>query len=120
MKKTTVQVLREGDRFRFTEDSRREYTVEDKRFCDDNPELVTLWLSERPEATLPALTEVYTVSMFRTVAVPCLVHKDIVELLFDVASGAVPRAVVCGDCDEKITAEVVQWMAEKKASEVRG
>lgn len=108
--------LRKGDVFQVSEDSTRRYTVEERR-TDTDGGLLTLECVERPSLTLSRDTLLYAVSMYRLVKVPCVVHKDDVALLHDKASGGTPVAVLCGECDEKVTAEVMQMMAEKKETQ---
>lgn len=108
-----AHVLRKGDRFKINENSRREYTVTGSCLSSDDGEIVILALRERPELVLPLRTEMVAVSMYRIVKVPCLAARhgdEPVTMMYDMASGAVPRAVICGSCDEEVTAEVVARM----------
>lgn len=104
-----VADLRKGDVVQVAEDSVKRYTVVDRR-GDSDASLVRLELQERDALVLPRDTMLYGVHMYRLVKVPCVIHRDDVEFLYDVASGATPRAVLCGDCDAKVTAEVMERM----------
>jgi hypothetical protein len=106
--------LHKGDRFKFAPLSNREYTITD-RHGDGDAGFWTFELAERPAVTIPSECDVYATQRYRIVDVPCLIHKDNVRMLHDTASGATPRAVICGTCDEAVTAEVVADMARLKA-----
>lgn len=111
----TVMDLRKGDTFRFAE-SGGVYTLAD-RYGAGVRELVVLDLVEISTVTVPCSLAVYAEAMYRVVNVPCLVHKGTVSMMWNVASGGTPRAVLCNDCDEKVTAEVMARMAEEKKHE---
>jgi hypothetical protein len=108
-----AHTLRKGDRFKVSEDSRREYTVTNSCLSSDDGEIVILNIRERPEMVLPLRTGLFAVSMYRIVKVSCLAVRhgeEPVVMMYDLASGAAPRAVICGSCDGEITAEVISRM----------
>ncbi len=117
MIKTSVTGLQKGDRIRFAEAGGLEYALGRDPEQSGDTALMILTFGDGIRATVSKETPVYAVSMIRVVTVPCLVHKDDVELLYDAASGASPLGVVCGDCGRETTAQVMRWMAEKKAAE---
>lgn len=116
-----VMALRKGDTFRFDELSEETYTIVD-RHGSTAAGFVTLELAEllNNMVTVPVSTTLFAMRMYRPVKVPCLVHREEVELLYDLASGGTPRAVLCGECDERVTAEVLKQTADLRASREEG
>lgn len=117
MIKTSVTALQKGDRIRFAPDEGLEYVLSRDPEQSEDTALMMLTAGDGIRTTVSKETPVYAVRMIRTIKVPCLVHRGDVELLYDVASGGTPHAVLCGDCDRKTTAQVVQWMNEQKENE---
>lgn len=61
--------------------------------------------------------EVLAVKMIREIEVPCRAvrhERGPYRMLHDFAKGAAPFAVICGQCDEEITAEVEVAMKEPR------
>ncbi len=113
-----ASTLRKGDRIQFTEKGKA-YTIAST--CTHSWEHSLLGIdfeSDGPGGvTMPQDALVYAERMVRVVSVPCLVHKEDIRVLHDMACSPQPRAVICGSCDEKATAAVLAMMAEQKGSE---
>lgn len=122
MIETTVDTLQKGDRIRFS-GSAKVYTLErHPQIHSFEHVLRHLWFEgEGPgTVTVPADATVTAVSMMRMVDVPCLVHGDTLRMPYDLASGAAPLGVICGECDERTTARVRARMAEERIEDVTG
>jgi hypothetical protein len=109
-----VSDLRRGDEFQVTESASYAYTVTSNAISGSDRDLHVLKVEGRPDLTMPGEATLYATRMVRAVKVPCVVHGDEVLMMHDYASGSVPHAVLCGDCDAAATAQVMAWMAEKK------
>lgn len=110
-----VDELTKGDVIRFVEEG-RSYAVENVQIHSYEHSLRHVEFGSRGPGgvTMPAMSEVFAEKMVRKVEVPCVVHRENVKMLWNMAAGGTPRAVLCGDCDEKVTAEVMARMAEEK------
>jgi hypothetical protein len=105
-----VRELRKGDVFKVTEDSRRTYTVTYSQLTSDGGEFYLVKTRESGDLTMPPHTPLVAVSMYRPVKVRCLAARHQggpVEVLFDMATGTPLQGVLCGDCNNEISAEVL-------------
>lgn len=122
---TTVPVtqLKKGDRVRFTEHHGDTYELgRDPQIHSFEHGLIVLSFGRGLDSvTVPKNVELAVTKMIRALTVPCLGsggHE--VQCLVDLAVSPRPRAVICGDCDERITAEVIARMAEDKVEDATG
>lgn len=109
-----VEKLLPGDRIRIREGSpfEREVTYSKSHATD-----VDLWcvhLRNGPNMDMPVGAEVFAETMMRLTEVPCFLCKQVQTIAYNKASHATPRCVICGECDEVTTADVMAMIAESK------
>lgn len=112
--------LRKGDRFRFSSRSRVVYTITGIQTAPDDDDLVCVETAQRAPMTMPFITEVQGVQMHRVAEVPCLNGRHeggLLPVIVDIAVNRVPTGILCGDCDEMTTAEVMAEVKKRKETE---
>lgn len=113
-----VTDLKKGDRVRFTGNNGPEYELDqDPQAHSSELGLIILSFTNNRLGvlTMPTNVELAATRMVRTVTVRCPVQGGHdVRVLVDLATSVVPRAVLCGECDERITAQVLANMAAQE------
>jgi hypothetical protein len=117
MKLVRVDTLQKGDEFKVTESSAKTYTVHYNNTHGTDRDLVTVGVGGDTYLDCPRHCEVAAVTMWREVEVPCLAARHeggLEKLFFNLADGGRPRGVICGECDDEITAEVSDMVKEPR------
>lgn len=79
------------------------------------PQLLVVFTDALP-LTLPQDAEVFLHRGLRVTRVQCLVCRRRQPYRFDLAEHGVPRACLCKDCDDRVTADVLAQLPGRRAA----
>jgi hypothetical protein len=122
MIEVSIDRLTKADAIRFSEESKDVFRVIRSEWCSRDK---NLWDVEvRGPGSVSRITarpdmQVLAVEMYRVFEVPCLMARHEggpLQMLHNLATGSVPRGVICGACDAECTAEVVARMQAEKST----
>jgi hypothetical protein len=107
----TVADLVKGDIIRFTENARIESVVE-KTGPSAMEGLTCLDFANGGRVSVPTTADVYGVTVRRSFVVHCLLCQTPHEIIYDIATGAPPLALVCDGCGSGSRRELLERLRE--------